>query len=170
MPNIYTEENGVYCIDCTNAIWSTDRIHDVYHESGLMLSDVDFVIEDTDSLLLVEYKNSTISNAAQPGSFRPEQENMILKVSRKYYDSLHFLTLAGKNKPKRFVYIVECLHGDAVLRKRIRLQLKSKLPFRLQEMASDTEKLIEDVDVLSIDEWNNDSLYGKYPILPIRST
>ena len=72
MPNIYTEENGVYCIDCTNAIWSTDRIHDVYHESGLMLSDVDFVIEDTDSLLLVEYKNSTISNAAQPGSFRPE--------------------------------------------------------------------------------------------------
>ena len=60
MPNILIEENGVYGIDCTHAIWATDTIHDEYHRAGIHMNDVDFVIENDSNLLLVEYKNANI--------------------------------------------------------------------------------------------------------------
>ena len=167
MNPIFIEENGIYCIDCRKAVWATNNMNAAYHNAGLNLSDVDFVIENEDKLLLMEYKNANVPNASQPQSFHPEDEDKILKVSRKYYDSLHYLTLLGKNKPKRFVYVVESVHGDAVLRRRIRALLKRKLPFSLQEHLSSGAVLIEDVDVLSIDEWNHDPVYGKYPITPV---
>ena len=45
MPVIYEEENGVYCIDCTNAIWSTNEVNCIYDKGKTFLSDVDFIIE-----------------------------------------------------------------------------------------------------------------------------
>ena len=39
-----------------------------------------------------------------------------------------------------------------------------ELPFSLQESVGNGKKLIERVDVLSIDEWNADSAYGIFPI------
>ena len=170
MSNIYTEENGMYCIDCSAALWSTSEIHEAYHEAGLTLKDVDFVIENEEMLILMEYKNANIPNACRPESFRPQDEDKILKVSRKYFDSLHYLNLLRKDKPKRFVYVVESVHGDAVLRHRVRSLLKDKLPFTLQENMSTGTTLIEGVDVLSIDEWNHDPTYGKYPIMPVSAT
>ncbi len=168
--NIFTEENGVYCINCSKAVWATNGIHAAYHNAGLRLSDVDFVIENEDILLLMEYKNANVPNAVQPTSFHPEDEDKINKVSKKYYDSLHYLALLGKNKPKCFVYVVESVYGDAVLRRRVRARLKAKLPFTLQEHLSSGTALIEAVDVLSIEEWNNDPVYGNYPIMPVSTT
>lgn len=45
MEKIFVEENGVYQIEYSNAVWATDQIHDVYHDSGVQLKDSDFLIE-----------------------------------------------------------------------------------------------------------------------------
>ena len=168
MSKIYVEENGNYSIDCTEAAWSTNEIHAAYHRAGLDLSDVDFAIESSEGLLLlIEYKNADVSNAAHPESFRPSSEEALRKVSRKYYDSLHFLLLNGKLRLNRFVYIVESPYVDSVIRKRIRNKLKIKLPFSLQTQIANGNEIIEEVEVLSIDEWNHDPVYGKYPFTHI---
>lgn len=168
MPNIYTEENGNYSIDCTKAVWSANGINGAYHRAGLDLSDVDFVIETSSGLiLLVEYKNASVAIAAHPERFRPSSDEAIRKVSRKYYDSLHYLFLKGKLRSNRLVYIVESPYVDSVIRKRIRDKLKNKLPFSLQTQLSDSTRMIKEVAVVSIDEWNNDPVYGKYPISPV---
>ena len=31
MNHILAEENGVYGLDCTNAVWATNEIHEKYH-------------------------------------------------------------------------------------------------------------------------------------------
>ena len=43
-----------------------------------------------------------------------------------------------------------------------------KLPFVLQENIGDGRKLIEKLDIVSIQEWNDNTMYGKYPIRPVR--
>ena len=110
MAVIYTEENGQYTLDCSSAIWSTDRIHDCY-QGGTdaygnigFLCDVDFVIESQDYIILVEYKNANIVAAANPGAFNPMDDNKLTNVAKKYFDSLHWLYLEGKDKPKKYVY------------------------------------------------------------------
>ena len=35
MAKIMTEEHGKYGIDCTNAIWSSEDIHSLYHAGGI---------------------------------------------------------------------------------------------------------------------------------------
>lgn len=53
------------------------------------------------------------------------------------------------------------------MRKRLRNRLKMELPFTLQENIGKGRKRIEKVDVVSIEEWNKDRNYGKYPIVPV---
>lgn len=162
MENVFVEENGVYCIDCSAAVWATDRIHETYKEAGIRINDVDFVIEDDDRLLLVEYKNACIAKAVNPGAFNPEEENKIFITARKYWDSLHYLRLLGKDKPVYYVYIIEYPNGDVTARKRLRNKLKLELPFALQENVGNGRKIIDGLDVVSIEEWNNQ--YRMYPI------
>ena len=160
---IYREENGQYILDCENAVWSTDAIHRVYQQAGIHLNDVDFVIETESSLLLVEYKNARISNAVHPEAFQPESEKKYSILVRKYYDSLHFLHALGKQRPRQYVVILEYPNGDYVSRRRIRDRLVSDLPFRLHTVLGVREPVIEEVAVLSLDEWNDHPDYGKYP-------
>ena len=91
-----TEENGVYQIDCTNAVWATDAIHQDYHDAGLHIHDVDFLIENEDTIFLIEYKNANIPGAASPNSFQPASDQKVNNVVRKYFDSLHYPTLLQK--------------------------------------------------------------------------
>lgn len=164
MSLFFTEENEVYGIDCSNAVWATDEVHEKFILTQSSLNDVDFVIETDEKLLLVEYKNACIANAAAPNAFDPQNEKKLLNVVRKYYDTLHYLTLKKLNKPKMFVYILEYPQGDTVSRRAIRNKLKQRLPFGLQSHFDNDVKLIDRVEVLSIDEWNTHSEYGKYPI------
>ena len=159
-----TEENGFYQIDCTNAVWATDAIHQEYHNAGLHIHDVDFLIENDDTIYLIEYKNADIPGAASPNSFQPESDKKVENVVRKYFDSLHYLTLLQKRKRKHFVYILEYPNGDSTSRKRLRNRLKTELPFALQRNLSDTVTLIDDIDVLSIEEWNTHQQLREYPI------
>lgn len=161
---IFKEENGLYCIDCTRALWATDSLHDIYHEAGIHIKDVDFIIESEENLFLVEYKNANVSSAAHPEAFNPKEDKSFNSVVQKYYDSLPYLILMNKTKPRQYIYIVEWAKGDSTARKRLRNRLKDALPFRLQENLSDQIKLIDAVDVVSIQEWNEHPVYQNYPI------
>ena len=169
MNKIFAEENGIYQIDCSNAVWSTDQIHEVYHNAGVQLKDSDFLLEDTESLYLVEYKNANVSNAEKPNAFKPEEDKMVNKIVQKFYDSLHYLYLMNKTKPLEYIYVLEYPKGDVITRKRLRNRMKQKLPFELQNNIGQGKRLIEKVDVLSIDEWNTHEKYGAFPITQIMS-
>lgn len=164
MKNIFIEENGAYSIDCTNAVWATDKIHEDYHNARLHINDVDFLIENSTHILMVEYKNACLANAANPEAFHPMADKKVSIVTRKFYDSLHYLRLLDKSKPVQYVYILEYPNGDVTTRKRLRNKLKAELPFTLQNNIGNGKRLIDQVDVLSIEEWNADSNYGNYPI------
>lgn len=161
MEKVFAEENDVYVLDCRNALWATDSMHIEYEKVGNFLSDVDFVFEDANYLYLVEYKNANIQGAANPGAFEPSRDQKIQKVSRKFYDSLHYLRILKKDKPKKYIYILEYPNGDSSSRRMIRNRIKLLLPFSLQE---DDSRLIESVEVLSIDEWNESDTYSRYPL------
>ena len=173
MDMIYTEENGQYIFDCSSAIWSTDSIHDCYQGGRLVsgnigfLCDVDFVIESPDYIILVEYKNANIAGASNPGAFNPAEETKLVNVARKFYDSLHWLFLKGKDKPKKYVYVVEYPSGNSTSRLLLRNKLKEKLPFTLQTNTTSVHrKIIDEVKVVDISEWNADAELGLYPIRP----
>lgn len=51
MNRIFTEENGLYQIDCSKAVWATDELNYQYHAANCMLSDVDWVVETKDYIL-----------------------------------------------------------------------------------------------------------------------
>lgn len=109
MVKIFIEENGVYEIDCTQAIWATDQMHEAYHTAGIPLKDSDFIIENETELYMVEYKNAIIPNAVNAEAFHPEDSKRFQGVVQKFYDSLHYLNLLGKTKPVQYVYILEYL-------------------------------------------------------------
>ena len=170
----YTEENGQYTIDCTAALWSTDEIHNCYqdrsHTYGMIgfLCDVDFIIETQPHILLVEYKNSAIQGAAHPERFNPSSENKLENVAMKLYYSSHWLYLMGKDKPKMLVYILEYPAGNSTSRLLIRNMLQQRLPFALQSKITGAgRKLIDEVKVLNISEWNSDAELGRYPLRPV---
>lgn len=174
---VYIEENGQYTLDCTAALWSTDSIHNYYQDSAHtygkihFLCDVDFVIETETNILLVEYKNANVPGAAHPESFHPESEKKLQNVANKFFDSLHWLYLAGKDKPKKYIYILEYPTGNSTSRLLVRNELQNRLPFQLQSTLSSLgRKLIEEVRVVNIEEWNADEELGRYPLRPVATT
>lgn len=170
MKKVFVEENGAYSLDCTNAVWATDKIHQDYHSAKIHINDVDFLIENSTHILMVEYKNACLTNAEHPEAFKPLEDKKILLAARKFYDSLHYLRLLKKDKPVHYIYILEYPNGDTTTRKRLRDRLMIELPFQLRRQIGNGKKLIEQVAVLSIAEWNADSNYGKYPLKPISET
>ncbi|MCD8118648.1 MAG: hypothetical protein LUE29_04065 [Lachnospiraceae bacterium] len=168
MTQIYREENNIYEFDFSTAVWSTDRIHEIYQSNGVkLLSDVDFAVETENEILLVEYKNANIPGAVNPGQFDPANQKMENKIAYKFYDSWIYLRAIEKRKPIAYVYILEYPNGDVVTRKRVRNQITDLLPFQLQKIPEMKEKMITDFEVLSIDEWNQHKKYGAFPIRKI---
>lgn len=168
MKMMLTEENGVYQFDCTKALWATNEIRDQYFNARIhVLKNADFIIETEDELLIVEYKNATIHNAANPQAFHLNDDKMRDSLARKYYDSLPYLQLRGKNKPKRYIIIIEAESSDTTMRARLRERIAKELPFVLQCKMATGINILEEFEVLSISEWNAHPLYGNYPCLPV---
>ena len=169
MEKLFIDENEEYGLDCSKAVWATDQMHQIYHEANVLLSDADFVIEAVDFIMIVEYKNANIKKAVELSyktkPFNPMEDVKVYSVVRKFYDSCHYLHLLGKSKPVQYIYVVETPNGDFTMRKRLRDRMKTQLPFALQQNMNTGIKLIEKVDVVSIEEWNEDSTYGKYPFI-----
>ncbi|MGB8453164.1 MAG: hypothetical protein WCD89_12655 [Anaerocolumna sp.] len=160
------EENGAYQLDCSTAMWSTDQMHNLYHSSGTFLCDSDFIAETSEFVLLIEYKNANLPNAANPGAFNPSVPKKIDNVARKFYDSLHYLSLERKSKPVKYIYIVEYPNAGVTDRKMLRNAIANKLPFKMQ--IGKAGKLIENFEVMSISEWNSHAEYSKLPLAPVK--
>lgn len=160
--SIHVEENGVYQLDCSTAIWSTDQINSLYHSTGTFLSDADFVAETSDFIMIIEYKNANVPNAANPDAFNPSSTRKIDNVARKFYDSLHYLALERKTKPVKYVYIVEYPNAGVTDRKMLRNAIADRLPFKMQ--LGKAGKLIKDFEVVSIAEWNDHKDYSVFPL------
>ncbi len=166
MDKVFVDENHSCEIDFSAADWATDQLNHIFHKAKLsILHDVDFVAETETEILLVEYKNANLRNAAKPEAFHPWEDKSLDTVARKYYESLYYLRAIqhGQHKEKKYVYIVESVNGDLQLRKQIRVRLAGRLPFLLQKQEVLSEKLIDSLEVLSIDEWNE--LYRQYPLI-----
>ena len=58
MKKVFIEENGEYGLDYSQAVWATDKMHQIYHDAKVQLADADFVIENAESIMIMEYKNS----------------------------------------------------------------------------------------------------------------
>ena len=69
MNKVFVEENGVYQIDCTKALWATDAVHEIYRANKVGLKDIDFIIEQEDNILMLEYKNAAIGRASTTDGF-----------------------------------------------------------------------------------------------------
>ena len=171
MEKLFIDENGEYGLEYSKAVWATDQMHQIYHDAKVLLSDADFVIEDVESVMIVEYKNANTKKAAKlrykTKPFNPMDDNKFQSVVRKFYDSCHYLFLLGNSKPVWYIYVVETPNGDSTMRKRLRDKMKTLLPFTLQQNLNTGIKLIDKVDAVSIKEWNEDSTYGKYPFVKI---
>ncbi len=169
MKNILIEEHGKYGIDCSNAVWFSGNIHDLYHESKVsFLCDVDFVLEGEQNILLVEYKNANIEEAVlhtkEERQYNPFDEKKFQTLIRKFYDSIPYLYLNGKlSKPIQYICVLEYPKGNSSSRKLLRNKLKKKLPFSLQKKMDTGVKLIHSVDVLNIQEWNEHTYFGQFP-------
>ena len=174
MKPIYIEENQQYSLDCSKAVWSTDKLHSYYQDSNHtygnlgFLCDVDFIIETDTNILLVEYKNANVPGAAHPEAFEPSKNNKLENVANKFYDSLHWLYLVGKDKPRKYIYVLEYPLGNSSSRLMVRNKLQERLPFKLQSACANLgRKLIDEVRVVDIEEWNNDKELGAYPFNPV---
>lgn len=169
MSYIFEDENHFYAIDCNNAIWATDSLNSYHHNyTKSVLCDVDWIIETEDNMLLVEYKNANIPGCSNPAAFKPSGENKINNVAKKYYDSIHYLNIINKNKPRKYIYILEYPKGDVVSRLGIQVMLQERLPFKLQNTDEAINKIIESVEVVSINEWNE--RYSLFPLKPVQQT
>lgn len=166
--SIYVEENQVYQIDCSAAVWSTDLWHSLKNNVCGTLRDVDWIIEDKDVLYLVEYKNANVAGAANPGAYNPHSDKAIKKLVEKYLDTLHYLNVKPVAKPRHYVCILEYPKGDSVSRRLIRNELKKRL-FFLQEQQGSTHKIIHKIDVVDIQGWNANMHYRKFPITRVVS-
>ena len=171
MEKLLIDENGEYGLDCTQAVWASDKMHEDYHRAKGQLSDADFLLEEANNILIVEYKNADTKKAREARyktpAFNPMDDKKFTSTVRKFYDSLHYIHLLGKNKSVKYVYVVEAPNSDAIMRKRLRARMKTLLPFALQENINTGISLIDKVDVLSINEWNMHDEYGKYPFVKL---
>lgn len=171
METLLIDENGEYGLDCTQAVWASDKMHEDYHRAKVQLSDADFLLEEANNILIVEYKNADTKKAREARyktpAFNPMDDKKFTSTVRKFYDLLHYIHLLGKNKPVKYVYVVEAPNSDAIMRKRLRARMKTLLPFALQENINTGISLIDKVDVLSINEWNMHDEYGKYPFVKL---
>ena len=157
MEKIFVDENEYCKIDFSSALWTTGKIHTIFQDAGLHLfNDVDFVAETDDALLFVEYKNVNIPQAINPNAFNPKDDKTLNNVARKYFFSQYFIHMInrGRHKKQKYIYILECIKGDKTLRKLVRDRLIMRLPFLLQKQNNMKERMIDSLEVLSMDEWN----------------
>ncbi len=165
---IFHDENNAYKFDFSAALWATNKLNDIYHQCNIgILSDVDFVFETADKIYLVEYKNACILNAVRPDAFTPNAQKSQNKIAFKFYDSWLYVKAIGKQKPIVYVYILEYPHSDPDARKRIKVDIAKLLPFKLQNLPEIRERMIDNFEVLSIEEWNTHHIFSAFPITPL---
>lgn len=164
---ILQDENGKMQFDFSNAI-------DVFEPHGLAnmysdyLSDVDFVIEEKEKLICLEYKNANIKNAENPEAFQRKVigEDFWKKMAKKFYGTMFLIWACNKNqkeKPVQYILLMETNPTmDAALKKRFTAKMMRQLPFAYKDICEVRRRVIDDFVLADLKEWNE-----KYPQYPI---
>ncbi|MGG1517873.1 hypothetical protein ABE504_20825 [Paenibacillus oryzisoli] len=168
---VFIEENGQFQFDFSAALWATDQLNSQYTKISSVLSDVDFIAETDTEILLIEYKNTDVENAADPGAFvqKLREDKHYISMAMKFYGGLLYLLALKHTKPFCYIYILECATAGSTERLRIKTKIGSKLPFELQKEPEFNQQLIKRFEILSISEWNNNPAYRQFPIAAIGS-
>ena len=168
MEKIFTDESNEITppslqIDFSRALWAIDKLNSIFHNAGIPLNDVDFIAETDEELIFVECKNANRIDAANP-EYNPTDDRKLNIIARKYYDSLNFCIFSERGLKKRKIYcfIVEAKTGSRTLRTQCKILLAKRLPFELQKQSHFLMKMIDELNVMSMGEWNE-----KYPQFPI---
>lgn len=169
------KENKVFWDENKNIQFDFSNAADVFepHELASMypeyLSDVDFVIEDTGSLICLEYKNSNINNANKPEVFQEKLVNNQFwkKIAKKFYGTMFLVWACDKNKlekPVQYILLMEANPGmDRALIKKLIAKMPKHLPFAYTNREEIKRCVInKEFLVLNLEEWKE--RFPQYPI------
>lgn len=164
---ILWDENRKMRFDFSNAlnVFQPYELANLYSD---FLSDVDFVVEEKDKLICLEYKNADVKNADAPEVFRQKVEgkDFWVKIAKKFYGSMFLVWACNKNeleKPVQYVLLIECSPKmDAALKKRFVMKMMRQLPFKYNGRNEIKRKVIDDFYLLDLNEWKE--RYPQYPI------
>lgn len=84
MKKIFTDENEEYGLDCSQAIWASDQLHQIYHDAKVQLSDADFMIENSENVVIMEYKNTNMRRRPcrlKTAGFRQGELSALLEIT-----------------------------------------------------------------------------------------
>lgn len=169
---ILQDENGKMQFDfsCAIDIFEPHDLSSMYSE---YLSDVDFVIEDKESLICLEYKNANVKNVDNPNAFQMKigEEPFWKKIARKFYSTMFLVWACDKNcldKPVQYVLLMETKPGmDGALKKKCVAKLRKHLPFAYKNREEIKHCVINEFYLLDLKEWK--CMYPQYPIQEIDS-
>lgn len=164
---ILWDENKKVRFDFSKALHVFEP-HELARLYSEYLSDVDFVIEEQERLVCLEYKNGTIKNADAPEAFRQKLtgEAFWKKIAKKFYGTMFLVWACDRNpeeKPVQYVLLLESGPGmDEALKKRFLLKVRNQLPFRYNGRSEIRRKVIEKFSIVDVEEWRE-----KYPQYPL---
>lgn len=169
---ILQDENGKVQFDFSSAldVFEPHELASMYSE---YLSDVDFVIEEEQRILCLEYKNSSVKNAANADAFQRKlaDEEFWKKVAKKFYGTVFLVWACNKNqmeKPIEYILLIQTNPGmDGVLKKRLTAKMMRQLPFKYDNRAEIKRKVINRFELVDLKEWN--AKYPQYPVCEINS-
>lgn len=101
---ILWDENKNAKFDFSNAI-SVFEPHELANLYSEYLSDVDFVVEEEEKLIYLEYKNGNIKNAHNPKAFQDKiaGEEFWKKMAKKFYGTMFLVWACNKNQKEKEV-------------------------------------------------------------------
>lgn len=165
---IFWDENHIVQFNFSKAL-------DVFEPHGLAsmyseyLSDVDFVIEDEENFICLEYKNGSIKNASNADAFKQKiaTEEFWKRIAKKFYGTMFLVWACNKNQAEKTVQYVLLLESnpgmDDALKKRFVMKMMRQLPFKYNAQNEICKRIIDDFCLMDLKEWGEK--YPQYPIL-----
>lgn len=170
---VLQDENGKMQFDFSNAfdVFIPHELASMYSE---YLSDVDFVIEEKERLICLEYKNANIQNAANSEVFQRKiaGEQFWKKIAKKFYSTVFLIWACDRNqqeKPIQYILLMETNPSmDSALKKRFTAKMMNQLPFLYKNKTEIKRKVIDEFMLADLKEWNEK--YPQYPIYEVEDT
>lgn len=161
------DENGNIQFDFSNAldVFEPHELASLYSE---YLSDVDFVLEEEEKIICMEYKNANIKNAEKPEAFQKKVsgEEYWKKIAKKFYGTMFLVWACDKNKankPVEYVLLMESNPGmDEALKKKFTAKMMSHLPFGYKNRKEVQKRVINEFSLVDLNEWKE--RYPQYPV------
>lgn len=164
---ILWDENRNAKFDFTGAI-DVFEPHELANLYSDYLSDVDFVVEEEEKLICLEYKNANLLNAEKPQVFYQKlvEEKFWNKMTKKFYGTMFLVWACNKNpadKPVQYVLLIENNPAmDGALKKKVIMKMKGQLPFIYRDRNEIRRTVIDEFLLIDLKEW--EERYPQYPI------